>query len=140
MGSPLSLRTDYAAETLRSQAKQCRNPRQIRRLLSLAAIYDGMSRGEAARIGGMDRQTLRDWVLRFNEEGPEGLADRRRSGCPCRLTEAQQSELAGIVEIGPDREVHGVTRWRCDERQPCWPVPTTKLAAACNRREGVARL
>ena len=84
MGSPLSLRTDYDAYTLRHLAKQCRNPRQIHRLLSVAAIYDGMSRTEAARIGGMDRQTLRDWVVRFNEEGPESLADRHRSGCPLR--------------------------------------------------------
>jgi len=112
MGSPLSLRPDYDADTLRHLARQCRNPRQIRRLLSVAAIYDGMSRTEAARIGGMDRQTLRDWVMRFNEEGPEGLSDRQRSGCPCRLSEAQQADLAEIVDAGPDRDADGVTRWR----------------------------
>ena len=78
----------------------------------MAAVYDGMSRTEAARIGGMDRQTLRDWVHRFNAEGPGGLADRHRSGGPCRLTGAQLAELTQIVEAGPDREVHGVTRWR----------------------------
>jgi transposase len=112
MGSPLPLRTDYDAAKLRELAKRCRNFRQIRRLLSLAAIHDGMNRTEAARIGGMDRQTLRDWVVRFNEEGPDGLADRHRPGCPCRLSDAQLAELAQIVEAGPDRELDGITRWR----------------------------
>lgn len=80
MGSPLSLRTDYGADALRDLAKRRRDTRQARRLLSLAAVYDGMKRTEAARIGGMDRQTLRDWVIRFNDEGPEGLIDRQRPG------------------------------------------------------------
>ena len=73
MARPVPLRTDYDADTLRQLAKQSRVPRQIRRLLVLAAAYEGKSRSEAARIGGMDRQTLRDWVIRFNGEGPEGL-------------------------------------------------------------------
>lgn len=112
MAPPIPLRPDYDADMLRSLARRSRNPRQIRRLLSLAAIYDGRNRTEAARIGGMDRQTLRDWVLRFNEGGPDELADRQRSGCPCRLTGAQLAELAKIVEAGPDLKVHGVVRWR----------------------------
>jgi transposase len=111
-GSPLPLRVDDDAATLRELANRCRNCREIRRLLSLAAIDEDMKRTEAARIGGMDRRTLRDWVHWSDEEGPDGLAYRHRSGCPCRLGEAQLAELAEIVEIGPDRELHGVTRWR----------------------------
>ena len=71
-----------------------------------------MSRADAARIGGMDRQTLRDWVHRFNAHGPAGLKDNRRRGNPRRLSAAQQAELAQIVETGPDRAVDGVVRWR----------------------------
>ena len=74
MPSAVALRDDFDAPTLRRLAKQCRDPRKVRRLLGLAAIYDGASRLAAARIGGMDRQTLRDWVHRFNEAGPSGLA------------------------------------------------------------------
>lgn len=112
MAHRLSLRSDFNAETLRRLAKRCRDGRQARRLLALAAAYDGMSRQDAARVGGMDRQTLRDWVLRFNEEGPDGLADRHRSGRRRRLTDAQLTELEEIVRAGPDRTVHGVVRWR----------------------------
>ena len=71
-----------------------------------------MSRTDAARIGGMDRQTLRDWVRRFNEYGPDGLRDKWSKGNPPRLSAAQQAELAHLVETGPDRAVHGVVRWR----------------------------
>jgi transposase len=80
--------------------------------LALAAVYGGMSRAEAARVGGMDRQTLRDWAHRFNADGPEGLTDRPRAGRPGQLTDAQMRELAEIVETGPDPAVDGVVRWR----------------------------
>src|SRR3712207_6303235 len=83
-----------------------------RRLLSLAAVLDGMNRTEAARIGGMDRQTLRDWVHRFNQRGPDGLKDSWSKGTPPRLSPEQQAELAHLVETGPDRAVHGLVRWR----------------------------
>lgn len=112
MPSTIQLRDDYDATELRDLAKRSRNNRQIRRLLALAAVYDGMSRAEAARVGGMDRQTLRDWALRFNAEGPEGLTDRPRSGRQRRLSEVQMEELAEIVETGPDPAVDGVVRWR----------------------------
>ncbi len=112
MGYPLSLRSNFNAETVRGLAKRSRDGYQARRLLALAAIYDGMSRQDAARVGGMDRQTLRDWVIRFNEEGPDGLADRYRSGRPRRLTDAQLTELEEIVRAGPDQAIHGVVRWR----------------------------
>lgn len=115
MPSAVALRPDFDAVTLRALAKRCGNARQIRRLLSIAAIYDGMRRGDAAKVGGMDRQILRDWVLRFNAEGPEGLIDRKAPGAKRRLTEEQMKELGAIVETGPDPAVHGVVRWRrCD--------------------------
>jgi transposase len=93
-------------------ATTTRNANQSRRLLSLAAVLDGMNRTEAARVGGMDRQTLRDWVHRFNEHGPEGLLDGWSKGPAPRLSAEQRAEIARLVEIGPDRAVHGVVRWR----------------------------
>lgn len=112
MPSTVQLRDDYDAAHLRVLAKRSRDPRQIRRLLALAAVYDGMSRADAAKVGGMNRQTLRDWAHRFNEDGPKGLTDRPRAGRPRQLTDAQMEELAEIVETGPDPAVDGVVRWR----------------------------
>src|SRR4028119_834390 len=112
MPAAVRIRTDYSASELRRLAAATKNANQSRRLLSLAAVLDGMSRAEAARIGGMDRQTLRDWVHRFNERGPEGLKDTWSKGNPPRLSTEQQGELVRLVEIGPDRAVHGVVRWR----------------------------
>ena len=112
MTSSVQLRDDYDAAALRELAKRSRDPRQIRRLLALAAVYAGMSRADAAQVGGMDRQTLRDWAHRFNAEGPEGLRDRLRAGRPRQLAEAQMAELAEIVETGPDPATDGVIRWR----------------------------
>ena len=112
MPSTVQLRDDYDAAGLRDLAKRSRDPRQIRRLLALAAVYAGMSRAEAARVGGMDRQTLRDWAHRFNAEGPEGLRDRPRAGRPRQLSETQMAALAEIVETGPDPATDGVVRWR----------------------------
>ena len=108
----IALRDDYDSIELRCLAKRSRDPRQVRRLLSLAAVYDGMSRTEAAKVGGMDRQSLRDWAHRFNEEGPEGLKHRSGAGRPRLLTDEQMGELSAIVEVGPDPEIDGVVRWR----------------------------
>ena len=112
MCAAVPLRLDFDAGSLRSLAKQCRDSRQIRRLLALAAVYDGMNRTEAARVGGMDRQTLRDWVHRFNEEGPEGLTNRKGAGRPRLLSDEQMRELGEIVETGPDPARDDVVRWR----------------------------
>ena len=112
MPAAVRMRTDYSASELRRLAATTKNANQSRRLLSLAAVLDGMNRTEAARIGGMDRQTLRDWVHRFNEHGPEGLKDTWSKGNPPRLSPEQQAELVRLVETGPDRAVHGVVRWR----------------------------
>ena len=112
MATAIALRGDFNAEDLRALARQSRDARQCRRLLALAAVAEGRSRGEAAEIGGMDRQTLRDWVHRFNAEGMDGLLDRKLGGRPSKLTAEQQAELAAIVETGPDPAIDGVVRWR----------------------------
>jgi transposase len=112
MASAVQLQTDYSAQELRRLAKGSDDVNQSRRLLSLAAVLEGMSRGDAARIGGMDRQTLRDWVHRFNALGPDGLKDAWYGGPEPRLSATQKAELAEIVETGPDPATHGVVRWR----------------------------
>ena len=112
MATAVAIRTDYSASQLRRLAAGSKHANQARRLLSLAAVLDGASRDEAARIGGMDRQTLRDWVHRFNAEGPDGLKDIRSKGHPPRLTAEQLAAFAEIVETGPDRAKDGVVRWR----------------------------
>ncbi|MFN7322422.1 MAG: IS630 family transposase [Methylobacterium sp.] len=112
MPKVVAINLSHTPEELRRLAARGRDANQSRRLLSIAAVLDGMSRADAARIGGMDRQTLRDWVHRFNERGPDGLKDNWRRENPRRLSSAQQAELAQIVETGPDRAVHGVVRWR----------------------------
>jgi transposase len=113
MGAAVRLREDYDAEALRRLAGEVKDPNQVRRLLALAAVYDGADRATAARIGGMDRQTLRDWVHRFNALGPDGLIDVKPPGPRRKLTEAQEDELCRLVEAGPDPEKDGVVRWRC---------------------------
>ena len=108
----VSLREDFSAGDLRKLAAKAKDAGQIRRLLAIAAVYDGMSRCDAARIGGMDRQTLRDWVHHFNADGPDGLRDHWTRGPASKLSAAQMVELAAIVEAGPDPETDGVVRWR----------------------------
>ena len=112
MPSAVRLREDYSAEELRTHAQRSKDVSQSRRLLSLAAVRDGMDRGGAAKIGGMDRQTLRDWVHRFNASGPEGLIDNRTEGPKPRLSTEQLAQFTKIVEAGPDRKKDGIVRWR----------------------------
>jgi transposase len=97
---------------LRALARRSKDVNQSRRLLSLAAVRDGMDRGSAAKIGGMDRQTLRDWVHRFNGSGPQGLIDNWTEGPKARLSAQPLAQFAAIVEAGPDRAKDGVARWR----------------------------
>jgi hypothetical protein len=111
MPAAVRLRKDYSAEALRALARRSKDVNQSRRLLSLAAVLDGMDRGSATRIGGMDRQTLRDWVHRFNAAGPDGLIDNWTEGPEPRLSAEQLTEFAVIVEAGPDGERDGVVRW-----------------------------
>jgi len=108
----IALRPDYDAAQLRALAKASRNAGQSRRLLALAEIYDGGSRTKAARIGGVGLQTIRDWVVRFNARGPEGLIDGKAPGNACKLNDRQRQALVNIVESGPMPAIHGVVRWR----------------------------
>src|SRR3954463_12541046 len=105
-------RRELGAGDLRREAGRCRDARAARRLLALALVLEGSSREEAARVAGMARQTLRDWVHRYNAEGLPGLRDRRRSGRKPRLTPAQEAELATAGAQGPDPDRDGVGGWR----------------------------
>ena len=112
MAAPIALREDYDGPMLRRLAKASRDAKQTRRLLSLALIYDGGRRRDAAEVGGVTLQVIRDWVLRFNAEGPEGLIDRKAPGGKRKLNDDQRRALFEIVEAGPIPAVHGVVRWR----------------------------
>src|SRR5918912_3736310 len=105
-------RKEPGAGELRREAARCRDAAASRRMLALALVLEGSSRQEAARHAGMERQTLRDWVHRYNAEGLAGLRDRRRPGRKPRLTAEQEAELATAVERGPDPDRDGVVRWR----------------------------
>ncbi len=112
MAAAVRLREDFDAAALRGLAKASRDPVQLRRLLSLAEIYDGGTRGDAAKIGDVGLQTVRDWALRFNAGGPEGLIDPKPPGMAPKLNDEQRRALVQVVEAGPDPAVHGVVRWR----------------------------
>src|SRR5215204_5578056 len=112
MAAPVPLRPDFDAAALRTLAKQSRNPDQTRRLLALATIYDVQLRSEAARIGCVTLQSVRDWVLRFNVQGPAGLINGKAPGRRAILSETQRATLQAIVEQGPIPAIHGVVRWR----------------------------
>jgi len=106
-------RTDHTAAELRLFAGKSGDGAQVRRLLALALVLDGCSRTEAAERSGMERQTLRDWVHRYNDEGLEGLKSRDSPGRTPFLTEEQKAELKALVLKGPDPDIHHVVRWRC---------------------------
>lgn len=112
MAAAIWLREDFRSKDLRLLAKRSRDGGQARRLLALADIYDGGARNDAARIGGVGLQTIRDWVLRFNAKGPDGLVDGKAPGQPPKLNDAQRQALAAVIESGPIPAVHGVVRWR----------------------------
>ncbi len=112
MGRAIALRDDFNGPELRRFAKASKDAGQSRRLLALAEIYDGGKRTDAARIGDVGLQVIRDWVLRFNAKGPDGLIDGKASGQPSKLNDAQRQALAQIVEDGPIPAIHGVVRWR----------------------------
>ena len=112
MGQPIPLRSDYDATQLRRVARSSEDADQVRRLLALAVIYEGSSRTEAAEVGGVSLQVVRDWVLRFNADGPEGLISRKAPGQPSRLNDEHRAALVAMVENGPIPAVHEVVRWR----------------------------
>jgi len=105
-------RVDLSASELRAAAGKEKIAAAARRMLALAMVLEGSDRTTAAKTCGMDRQTLRDWVHRYNAEGLAGLRNRTSPGAKPKLTAAQKMELARLVEAGPDRAVHGVVRWR----------------------------
>src|SRR3954464_1143205 len=105
-------RHGLGAGELRREAKRCRDAAAARRMLALALVLEGGSREGAGRGAGMDRQTLRDWVYRYNAEGLPGLRDRRRSGRKPRLTPEQEAEPATAVDQGPEPDRDGVVLWR----------------------------
>jgi transposase len=112
MGSAIGLRDDFDSTALRRLARASKSANQARRLLALAEIYDGGSRSAAARIGGVGLQIVRDWVVRFNARGPEGLLDGKAPGKRARLNGAQRQALVETVERGPIPAIDGVVRWR----------------------------
>ena len=112
MGSAIGLRDDFDAAGLRRLARVTKSANHGRRLLALAQIYGGGSRSDAAMIGGVGLQIVRDWVVRFNARGPDGLLDGKARGKPSLLSDAQRHALVEIVERGPIPAIHGVVRWR----------------------------
>ena len=112
MATAIGVRSDYSSVDLRRFSRRCVVPDQVRRVLAVALILDGGSRSEAARMAGVTLQIVRDWVLRFNEGGPEGLATRKAPGAPSILNDEQRALLAQQVESGPIPAAHGVVRWR----------------------------
>jgi|TARA_B100000809_G_scaffold216783_1_gene222654 transposase len=121
MGSPIGLRDDYDAVLLRRFAKVTKDADQGRRLLALAVIYAGGSRTDAAQLGDVQLQSIRDWVLRFNASGPNGLVDDKAPGKQPKLNDEQRLALAALVERGPIPAIHDVVRWRLvDLRHWIW--------------------
>jgi len=113
MASVAITRTGLDSAGLRAAAAGSSDAKQARRLLALAMVLDGHSRLLAAQAGGMDRQTLRDWVRRYNGHGVEGLRDIRNKGRAPALSTEQMQELEGLILAGPDLATDGVVRWRC---------------------------
>jgi transposase len=131
MGRPIEVtRLDLTATGLRELAARTQDGAVVRRLLAIALILEGRSREGAARLSGMDRQTLRDWVHRYNADGVGGLSSRCSPGRPAALNEAQMEELRTMVLEGPDIERNKVVRWRCIDLQveiaARWSISLTK--------------
>ena len=117
MPAAVALRLDWDAKRVGAAAREAEDADQARRLLAIAAAYEGQDRSAAAKIGAMERQTLRDWVHRFNATGPAGLIDRKPAGAARRLTPEQEAELTALIDAGPEVERDGVVRWRCVDLQ-----------------------
>ena len=121
MARAIALRPDFTGVQLRALARHSKNASQARRLLALAVIYDGVARSEAARLGDVTLQIVRDWVVRFNAEGPRGLIDRKPPGQPRLLNDIHRQALMATIESPPIPAIHGVVRWRlCDLGQWLW--------------------
>lgn len=112
MAAAIKLREDFSAGQVRAVARNSKDAAQVRRLLAIATILEGGSRSDAARIGGVTLQIVRDWVVRFNAEGPDGLVTRKAPGPDTILDDGHRRALEEIIEAGPIPAVHGVVRWR----------------------------
>jgi transposase len=116
MATRTTIRTDlHDAATLRRLARTERQPRAARRMLAIANALDGMTFSEAARVVGIERQSLGDAIKRYNSEGLEGLFDRPKPGRPRRLDATQEDELAATIVAGPDPEVDGFSAYTLDD-------------------------
>ena len=136
MGAAIGLREDFGSADLRVLARSSKDANQARRLLALAVIYDGGRRTEAARTGGVGLQIVRDWVLRFNASGPDGLINAKAPGKPPKLSADRRAALAAVVERGPIPAIHGVVRWRLiDLMQWVWEEFVISLSEATMSRE-----
>jgi len=133
---PIPLRGDFDAPGLRVLARKTKDAAQARRLLALAVIYEGGMRSEAAKTGGVTLQIVRDWVMKFNADGPDGLIDRKAPGQPSRLNATHRAALAAVIESGPIPSVHGVVRWRLvDLCQWLWDSFQVSIAKQTLSRE-----
>jgi len=133
---PIALRADFDVLSVRAAARRSKDGAQTRRLLALAAVYDGATRTQAAGIGGVTLQIVRDWVVKFNAHGPEGLLDRKPPGQPSRLDDTHRAALAAVIESGPIPAVHGVVRWRIvDLCQWMWEEHRVTIAKQTLSRE-----
>src|SRR5450756_2933522 len=112
MTIPVALRGDFKASQLRGLARKTKDGPQARRLLAVAAIYDGATRSEAAKLSGVGLQIIRDWVMRFNARGAAGLLDGKSPGQPSKLNDVQRQAIVRMIESGPIPAIHGVVRWR----------------------------
>ncbi len=136
MGAAIGLREDFGSAELRALARTVKDAGQARRLLALAVIYDGGRRTEAAKIGSVGLQIIRDWVLRFNARGPDGLIGGKAPGNPSKLNDDQRQALVDIVERGPIPAIHGVVRWRLiDLMQWVWEEFGISLSEPTMSRE-----
>ena len=131
MPAAVGLRPDWDAKRVRAAAREAKDADQARRLLAIAAAYDGQDRTTAAKLGAMDPQRLRDWVRRFNAAGRQGLIDRKPAGAGRRLSAEPEAELAALIEAGPEFERDGVVRWRCVDLQR---LIVTRWNIACHER------
>ncbi len=132
----IALRKDFDAPILRGLARSSKDAGQARRLLALATIYAGESRSDAAQLGGVTLQIVRDWVMQFNVHGPNGLIDRKAPGAKPRLTDEHRAALAAVIESGPIASVHGVVRWRLiDLCQWVWNTFAISVAKPTMSRE-----
>jgi putative transposase len=118
MGTMVQItRTDHTSAELRALSAKCGDGAQVRRMLALALVLEGRPRSEAASFSGMDRQTLCDWVHRYNAYGFDGLKTRKSPGQAPRLSQEQKAELRDLVVKGPDRAITKIVRWRCVDLQ-----------------------